>query len=308
MLFAAPAGAEPKPAPKMQAVPLPNAEISLQRDGAEIGRYRYGDNQRRPFVFPIVGPLGRSLTRMGHPHDPVGHSHHNSFWVAHNDVGGVNFWADRGKGPLGRIVHQRIDKFTDSDTEAAVLVTNAWIEEKSGRTLLTERRRIAAVPLEPRRKALLILDLQLEAKTPVTLGKTPFGLVAVRMAKSVGVNDGGGTIRNSAGGVDEKGVFWKRAKWVDYSGAIKGTQTEGITLLDHPRNPNHPSFFHVRNDGWMGASLTFDSPRTITPGQPLRLRYGLYVHAGTPNVDTLEARWAAFAKTAVNDLTPKKKK
>jgi hypothetical protein len=289
----------------MQPVPLPNAEISLQRDSAEIARYHYGPTLHRPFVFPIVGPLGRSLTRMGHPHDPVGHSHHNSFWVAHNDVIGVNFWADHGKGPLGRIVHQRIDRLTDSDNEAAILVTNAWIEDKSNKTLLTERRRIAAIPLGSR-DSLLMLDLQLAAKAPVTLGKTPFGLVGVRMAKSIGVNDGGGRIRNSAGGVDEKGAFWKPAKWVDYSGPIKGIETESITLMDHPRNPNHPSVFHVRNDGWMGASLTFDGPRTIRPGEPLRLRYGLYVHAGTPNVDTLEARWATFAKTVVNDLTPKK--
>jgi hypothetical protein len=309
------APAQPRPAPRMQAVPLPGAAVSFQRDGAEIARYYHGESLRRPFVFPIVGPLGRSLTRMGHPHDPVGHSHHNSFWVSHNDVNGVSFWADRGKGPLGRIVHQRIERLTDGDTEAGVLALNAWVDEKSGKTLLWERRRIAIRHLEeqsglllpPSKETLLVLDLQLEAKEPVTLGKTPFGIVGVRMAKSIGVTDGGGTIRNSAGGVDEKGVFWKRAKWVDYSGPIKGTDTEGITLLDHPRNPNHPSFFHVRNDGWMGAALTFDGPRTIMPGQPLRLRYGLYVHGATPTVATLEACWASFAKTAVDDLAPKKK-
>jgi hypothetical protein len=52
--------------------------------------------------------------------------------------------------------------------------------------------------------------------------------------------------------------------------------------------------------------LTFDGPRTIEPGRPLRLRYGLYVHAGTPPVEALAARWAEFARTAVEGLAPKK--
>src|SRR5437773_912718 len=67
---------------------------------------------------------------------------------------------------------------------------------------------------------LLLLDLQFEAKDNITIGKSAFGMIGVRMAKSIGVNDGGGTMRNSDGKVNEKEVFWKPAKWVDYSGAI----------------------------------------------------------------------------------------
>ena len=88
--------AEPKPVPRMQAVPLPRDEVSFQRDGEEIARFRFAQDQRRPFIFPIIGPSGRSLTRMGHPHDPITHSHHNSVWFSHQFVGGVNFWGDDG--------------------------------------------------------------------------------------------------------------------------------------------------------------------------------------------------------------------
>jgi hypothetical protein len=31
--------------------------------------------------------------------------------------------------------------------------------------------------------------------------------------------------------------------------------TEGITYFDHAKNPSYPSHWHVREDGWMGASL-----------------------------------------------------
>src|SRR6188508_3202732 len=84
----------PKPVPRMQALPLPHHEISFQRDGIELTRFHFDPADKRPFLYPMNGPAGRSLTRMGHPHDPVTHSHHNSLWLAHRDVNGVNFWED----------------------------------------------------------------------------------------------------------------------------------------------------------------------------------------------------------------------
>lgn len=290
--------------PLMQAVPQPYDQISFQRDGEEIARYYFGADLHRPFVFPIIGPSGRSLTRIGHPHDPVGHSHHNSVWITHNDVNGQSFWTDRKSGT---IVHQRIEELNDSNNEAAVTALNHWVGT-NGEVMIIETRRTSVVPL-PKKEWMLLLDLRLEAKgKDVVLGKTPFGPIGVRMAKTIGVNDGGGTIRNSEGGVNEKEVFWKPAKWVDYSGPITSKAEEGITLLDHPINPGHPSVFHVRNDGWMGASLTFSNALTIPVGKPLRLRYGLYVHGGVPSLKKLDDRWNEFSALPLPDLEPKKKK
>jgi hypothetical protein len=68
-------------------------------------------------------------------------------------------------------------------------------------------------------------------------------------------------------------------------------------LMDHPLNPNHPTVFHVRNDGWMGASSTFDGPRTVQPGKPLTLRYGLYIHRRMPEPEALERQWKMFARS-----------
>jgi hypothetical protein len=287
--------------PRLQVVPLPDHEASFQHDGRELTCYQFGPGLRRPFLFPIVGPSGRSLTRMGHPHDPEGHSHHNSVWVSHNDVNGDDFWSDRGPG---RVVHRRIVRLDDSDDEATLVTVNAWVG-RGDRVHLIERRGIKVRPLDDGRW-LLILDLQFDATGgAVTLGKTPFGPIGVRMAKTIGVNDGGGLIRNSEGQVNEQGpdgAFRKRARWVDYSGPIARDAVEGISLFDHPSNPNHPSHFHVRADGWMGASLTLEKPILIRPGEILRLRYGLYVHDGLPTPEAIEARWAEFAGTAIVDL------
>jgi hypothetical protein len=283
-----------KPVPRMQVIPLPGGQASIERDGQEISRYHFGPELRRPFLFPLVGPSGKSLTRMGHPRDANGHSHHNSVWVTHHDVGGVAFWNDAPTSK-GRIVHRRVTRYEDADEEALIDVVSAW-QDDTGRVLLEESRAMRFIPQDGG-QWLLVLDLSFAApKEPVTLGKTNFGMIGVRMAKTIGVHDGGGMIRNSAGGVNEAGVHEKPARWCDYSGPITKDAREGITLFDHPANPNHPTVFHVRDDGWMGAALTFADPRTIEPGKPLKLRYGLWIHAGVPTAEAIEEEFAAFGR------------
>lgn len=283
---------EPKPAPRLQVAPQAYEQASFQRDGVEITRYHFGAGLERPFLFPVVGPSGRSLTRMGHPHDPEGHSHHNSVWMSHVDVGGVDFWSDRR---LGVVRHKRIVSYEDEGERSSVTTENEWVDS-DGKILLNETRKISVVLLAGK-EWLLMIDSTFTVKDkPVTLGKTPFGLLGVRMAKTIGVADGGGRIRNSEGGVNEKEVLWKQARWVDYSGPIENGVIEGITLFDHPSNPNHPSYFHVRNDGWMGASLTYDAPREVTPDKPLHVRYGLYVHSDMKPPAEIDSRWKPFAE------------
>ena len=293
---------QPNPIPRLQAIPLPGAEVSLQQDGQEVFRFHHSSGLRRPHVYPVLGPSGRSLIRMGHPHDPVGHSHHNGFWVSHHQVNGIDFWADHGAGK-GQILHDRIDSLEDGDREAAVVSSGVWLDPDQV-IVLREKRRTALHVTESKQN-LLVLDLYLEAAQPeVVFGKTPFGLVGVRMSKTIGVNDGGGRILNAEGLMNEEGVFWKASRWVDYTGLVAPGVVEGLTLMDHPTNPNHPTVFHVRNDGWMGACLTFDGERKLKQGESLQLRYGLLIHSGMQQAATLELVWKAFSQTQPHVFTP----
>lgn len=285
-----------KPVPLMQVIPLPDYQSSFQREDRELTRLHFAPSQERPFLFPVIGPSGRSLTRMGHPRDPQGHSHHNSVWIALDAVDGESFWADRGPG---RILQRRVVGYEDAADHAAMVTENHWIGAEK-RVHLVEKRRVAVQPL-PRHEWLMIIDLEFRpgpGLSQVTLGPTAFGPIGVRMAKTIGVADGGGMIRNSQGQVNENGdngAFRKPARWVDYSGPITSTDVEGITLFDHPANPHHPTPFHLREDGWMGASNFFEHAATIEKGQVLRLRYGLYVHSGLPSLFELERRFASYA-------------
>lgn len=283
-----------RPVPAMQVLPLPNSQASFQHEGRELTRYHFGPEMVRPFCYPIQGPADRSLTRMGHPHDPLGHKHHYSVWVSHHDVGGADFW---GNPPGNRIVHQRIEQYGDGEESAWLLARNAWTTAE-GEVVMLERRRIEVGPTCDE-GWLMLIDLVFDAPPsgPVTLGATPFGMLGVRMAKTIGVHDGGGRILNSEGQRDEEEVFRKPARWVDYSGLVTNDLAGGITLMDHPTNPTHPAKFHVRNDGWMGACLTIDGPMTVERGKPIRLRYGLWAHAGVADSERIEPVWRKFSDT-----------
>lgn len=296
-----------KPVPRVQAIPHPGGEASFQIDGREVTRLHFGTAHRRAFLYPVYASRDISLTRIGHPHDPWGHSHHNSLWMAHFQVDGVDFWGDRGS-KVGRVELSNLPReaFRDGDDSASVTLSLNWKSESDDLVLLKETREVAVHPLEGTKNWLLVIDSVFTSSKGrnVTLGATPFGMAAVRMAKSIGVHDGGGRILNSDGKVNEKEVFRQPATWVDYSGRISNDPDgfAGITLFNHPKNPSHPTPYHVRDDGWMGACLNLDRAIEVSQESPLRLRYGYWIHDGVPSMESIERTANLFRELSVPNL------
>src|SRR5439155_26103816 len=109
--------------PRVQVVPQPDDQVSFQVEGVEKLRWHASPRYPRPFFFPIVGPSGRSLTRMGHPAAPD-HDHHRSLWWGHQTIGGVNFWEERGG--LQQIRQEGWVHYQDGAEEAAIVVQLGW--------------------------------------------------------------------------------------------------------------------------------------------------------------------------------------
>jgi len=298
-----------KPVPRVQVLPLPHSMTEFQLDRLELTTSHYDAADMRPFWYPIMGSQGISLVRMGHPHDPVTHSHHNGVWISHNDVNGIDFWGDHGK-VQGRIVTQRVDRYEDGDNNASMLMTNHWVRASDNAVQLIEIRRSEVRPLDGRKSWLMLIDIEFAARKgkTSTFGPTFFGLVGVRVAKTIGVLDGGGRILNSEGQLNEEQVFRKPARWCDYSGRITNDADgfAGIALFDHPSNPQHGKAFHVRNDGWMCACTSPEAPIEVTDTNRLRLRYGLWIHDGVTTKDQCDAQWQTFAALPLAEMNPKK--
>jgi hypothetical protein len=279
--------------PHVQIVPQPDDQVSFQVDGQERLRWHASPRYPRPFFFPVVGPSGRSLTRMGHPAAPD-HGHHRSLWWGHQDIGGVNFWEERGGEQ--QIRQDEWIHYQDGPEEAGMVVRLGWYDAHQARLLQQE---LIAVyrPLPEGEGWLELQTTFVPALDDLPLGRTNFGFLGLRVAASLSAHYGGGRLTSSEGGVGEPALFGKTARWMDYSGPIRGETWEGITWFDHPTNPRHPTAWHVRDDGWMSAAFCLRRDYEMPRSPPLRLRYGFHVHARAVQAETAAARLKAFAES-----------
>ncbi|MCZ6792087.1 MAG: PmoA family protein [Planctomycetota bacterium] len=234
---------------------VPEKAVVIRREKRIVAACWYGPWVQRPYVYPFRGPGGCEVTRLGHPEDPIGHSHHRSIWIAHHDVGGVDFWGENRKS--GRIVVKDIGERVSPGERVGALLHLSW-QDAAGREILQERRRLTFIDL-PREELALELDLELrpppDSPEPVTLGVTPFGMLGVRVARTLRVHDRlGGLIVNSQEGENEADCFAQHAAWCDYSGPVPlappaggdGKKRQdgdslpavivGISCFDHPEN------------------------------------------------------------------------
>jgi hypothetical protein len=91
----------------------------------------------------------------------------------------------------------------------------------------------------------------------------------------------------------------RRAEWLDQSGPAGAGAWAGVALLDHPTNPNHPTAWHCRNDGWACAAFAADAPYVLPAGGVLRLRYRVVLHRGDARDGAVALRYAEFAAEPV---------
>jgi hypothetical protein len=288
--------------PKVQAIPEVD-RASLCINGIERVGYEFGYTQPRPFFYPVLGPSGQMLTRMGHP-DPIGHEHHRSIWFGHQFVDDVNFWT-HSPGQDVQVRHRQVTVYEDGADWAAFAADLEWWADGKARM---KQSLIAAI--EPLDNGEYALDLQSRFESPngapVELGRTNFGFLGVRLAKTISEQFGGGRLTNAEGKTGEDAIFEQQSRWVDYSGPIAPGKIEGIAYFDHPSNPRHPSRWHVRRDGWMSAAFSQAEPYGLAMDHPLDLRYRLLVHSGPADAQKLDRAWNAFAKLPPYQVIPRK--
>ncbi len=270
--------------PRCQVVPLPGNQVSIGIDGRERLRWHAADDAPRPFFFPLIGPSGLPLTRMGHPGAP-NHDHHRSIWFAHHKVLGIDFWGDSTDAVIRQ---EQWLAYEDGDSDARMAVRLRWYDGHDPQALI-EQQMIASVA--PATDHGLLVEIQTSLTSmaeSLELGQTNFGLLAIRVAKSISAVFGDGVLTGANGEQTEQNLFGKSSLWIDYSGSIDTDTTEGITYFDHPENNSFPSKWHVRDDGWMGASVSRDGPVLLTRDRPTTWRYLLHAHSGHVDLEAAD--------------------
>jgi hypothetical protein len=240
----------------------------------------------------------------GVPGESDDHPHHRGLWFSHDQVNGVNFWANSdGAANRGDIVLKSVGA-VGGDSLAAEF---EW-QGANGKALLTEARTVRFAHDGDVRT--MDFDLTLTAgDEAVRFGDTKEGTFAIRLFDSMreqalGGGPGPGVIVNAEGAMGEKNVWGKPSAWVDYSGPI-GDKTYGVAIFDHPSNPKHPTYWHVRAYGLFAANIFgerdfFSDPArdgsiTLEPGEKIHFRYLVALHPGDAGAADLAVRYAVWS-------------
>jgi len=150
----------------------------------------------------------------------------------------------------------------------------------------------------------------------VVLGDTEEGALGVRVNEGIRLSQGKGKTRkrgtgrivNAQGDLDGK-TWGKRAPWCDYSGTTEG-KAIGIAIFDDPRNPSHPTWWHVRDYGLFAANpfgkhdfeKLKDQPEagniTIPANGELVFRYRIFFHHGDEKTASVAQHYADYSAKA----------
>jgi hypothetical protein len=288
-----------------RAADLPNAgfqtvpgEICVTVSGKPVATYLYADEKiQRPYFAHVKSPGGTQVTRnhppiAGKDRDDHG-TMHPGIWMAFGDLDGEDFWRNKG-----RVVHEEfVTEPTGGPGKGTFTVRNRY-ERTDGEPVCHETCRITLL-VRPE-GYLLVWDSTFSANREFYFGDQEEMGLAFRVATSITV-DNGGTMRDSQGRENEKGIWGKTAAWCDYSGVVDDRRI-GMTLMCHPKN-FRPSWMHARDYGFIAANpfgrkaFTGGEPSrvVVAPGERLRLRYGVLIHGGPQDASPdLEAAYEDY--------------
>lgn len=292
-------------APPVLDAELTESGVRVRIDGQLFTEY-VGKGAQRPYLYPLIGPSGANLTRP-YPMEKGGaedHPHHRSFWFAHGAVNGVDFWADGSKH--GRQEHQNVSDLRVAGNQASFTAATRWVNA-SGEPVLEDSRQIA---IEAREDGSRVVDFTIRLKAahgPVRFGDTKEGTFALRLCPSLSIQGEGaqGAMLSSAG--KKNGAVWgKKAEWVSAYGPDPKGERVTVTILDHPANLRHPTWWHARTYGLFAANPfgkhDFEKLEDKTAGNHLlengavlTLRYRVLIQTGEPDQEALKREQAAFS-------------
>lgn len=297
----------------VQISELPD-RLRVELNGQLFTEYFFKDVPR-PYFYPIIGPGDVAMTRnwpmKTTPDEEHDHPHHRSLWFAHGEMNGRDFWTEEKS--FGKIVHDHFTKVASGKTSGLIQSHNNWVAA-DGKVICTDDRTFRVY--NPKHGDERVFDFEITihaSEGALTLGDTKEGTMAIRLAETMRLKGpvGQGHIVNSAGVRD--GETWgKRADWCDYYGPVDG-KVVGVAIFDHPENPRHPTWWHVRDYGLFAANpfgqhefekLTDKSAGnlTIPAGGNVTFRYRFYLHAG----DDQQAKVAQKYREYANSTSSKK--
>jgi len=269
-------------------------KLRVEINGKLFTEYHFGKDAPHVYFYPVLGPGGTPMTRNWPMKEVEGeerdHHHHRSLWFSHGAVNGIDFWAETPKA--GKIVHDKMLEVKGGPTFGIIRSANKWVAP-DGQVVMTDESTFR-VQARPDTERLFDFEITLKAGgKEIVLGDTKEGTMAIRINEAMRLSHGKGKPGTGhivqSTGVRDDATWGKRADWCDYHAPLEG-KVVGIALFDHPSNPKHPTWWHVRDYGLFAANPfgIHDFERkepgagnlTIPPGKSLTFKYRFYMHEG----------------------------
>jgi len=298
--------------------------ITVSIGGKLFTQFLFPDTLEKPVLYPINAANGTSVTRgyplHPQPLDPTDHPHHIGLWLNFENVNGLDFWnnsfaipAER-KNKYGWIKTDRILE-TKSGSVGVIAYHANWTNQAND-VLLEENTRYEFSGNDQQR----IIDriTTLTANTEVKFNDAKDGLLGLRVAHALEIpakvdkkftDDKGivtvvksnaddvanGNYVTSEGKVGDS-AWSTRAVWCKMYGKM-GNDSVSIVIIDHPKNPNYPTFWHARGYGLFAANplgeKIFTNNKseknlTLQKGQSVTFRYRVVVANGKKTISNKE--------------------
>jgi hypothetical protein len=293
-------------------------KVELRYDGKLFTAYCYFDSTEKPVLFPIKTTSGVTITR-GYPVAPrpgerTDHPHHLGLWLNYESVNGLDFWnnsdaiAQEKKPHYGSIRHVKVVSKESKKDKAKLEASSQWVDNQ-GKILLDETTQFVFV--KSGNDYIIDRVSTLEAKVAEVVFKdVKDGMLAIRVSRELEQPskenskfvDAHGNVTTvppsdtqvtglyvNKEGLTGDNIWGKRSKWACLNGKQNG-ETVSIAIIDHPKNPGYPTYWHARGYGLFAANplgqKVFSQGKEelnmiLKQGEKAVFRYRVIIHSGS---------------------------
>jgi len=292
-------------------------KVEVMVDGKLFTSFIYPDNLEKPVLYPINAANGATVTR-GFPLAPRDgerndHPHHIGLWLNYESVNGLDFWNNSYNIPAankikyGWIRNTKVESTENGKTSGKLSYSSNW-ENQAKQILLKEKTTFIFSGADNSRTIDRITTLTAQ-KDSVFFKDIKDGMLGIRVTKelempsnkieeftdsqgnitkvSASGNGANGSYLTSAGktGNDAWGT---RGNWCVLA-AVKDGQPISVAIVDHPKNPGYPTYWHARDYGLfaanpLGQKIFSNGKETLdfrlAPGQSVTFRYRIIITSG----------------------------
>jgi hypothetical protein len=309
-------------------------KVDVLIGGKLFTTFIYPDTLEKPVLYPLNTAQGTAVTRgfplNPQPGDPTDHPHHVGLWFNYENLNGLDFWNNSYAIPADKKAQYgwiRTDKVTEiKNGKTGILAYHANWTNQTKEVILEENTRFEFSGNATQRIVDRITTLTANKDAVFTDAKD--GMLGLRLAHELQIptnkdekfTDSKGNVTLVKGGTDKvptgnyltsegktgDAAWSTRGTWCKIYGKI-GADSVSVAIIDHPLNPNYPTFWHARGYGLFAANPLGEKVftngasaknLTLKKGESVTFKYRVVISNGTQTLSPtqLNALAGSFSK------------